>query len=82
MQEDPISEETNELSEETSEEEVHDPSENGEISVAEEEVSVAEVVNEVPDDSQLIVESNIKIEEVPKKSYASIVSSQDISLVD
>lgn len=82
MQENPISEETNELSEETSEEEVHDPSENGEIEVAEEEVSVAEVVNEVPDDSQLIVESNIKIEEVPKKSYASIVSSQDISLVD
>lgn len=39
-----------------------------------------EVVGEIPDDSQMVIdprivaESNAKIEEVPKKSYASIVS--------
>ena len=47
---------------------------NGDVSVVEEEVPVAEVVDEVPDDSNVVVESHSKIEEVPKKSYASIVS--------
>ena len=62
---------------EVNEEEVLNPSpsNNGEVSVVEEEVPVAEVVDEVPDDSLMVVESNSKIEEVPKKSYASIVSS-------
>ncbi|PSR94938.1 G3BP-like protein [Actinidia chinensis var. chinensis] len=61
---------------EVNEEEVLNPSpsNNGEVSVAEEEeVPVAEVVDEVPDDSLMVVESNSKIEEAPKKSYASIV---------
>ncbi|XP_047944106.1 nuclear transport factor 2-like isoform X2 [Salvia hispanica] len=42
--------------------------------IVEEEISVAEVVDEVEDDAQKIVESSAKIEELPKKSYASIVS--------
>ncbi|GFZ01996.1 nuclear transport factor 2 (NTF2) family protein with RNA binding (RRM-RBD-RNP motifs) domain-containing protein [Actinidia rufa] len=46
---------------------------NGDVSVVEEEVPVAEVVDEVPDDSNVVVESHSKIEEVPKKSYASVV---------
>ncbi|XAR60937.1 hypothetical protein NMG60_11034483 [Bertholletia excelsa] len=45
---------------------------NGAVSVVEEEVPKAEVVDEAPDDSWVVVESNSKIE-VPKKSYASIV---------
>ncbi|KAL6543313.1 hypothetical protein OROHE_010833 [Orobanche hederae] len=35
---------------------------------------VAEVVDEVEDDRQMIVDSDAKIEEWPKKSYASILS--------
>ncbi|XP_052170781.1 nuclear transport factor 2-like isoform X2 [Diospyros lotus] len=54
-------------------EEVVNPAENGEVSVDEEEVLVAEVVDEIPDNSHVVVESDSKIEEVPKKSYASIV---------
>lgn len=42
--------------------------------VVEEEVPVAEVVDEVPDDWQLVDKSNVKTDEMPKKSYASIVS--------
>ncbi|XAR58752.1 hypothetical protein NMG60_11014278 [Bertholletia excelsa] len=60
------------VSESVDGEEVFNSSDNGEV-VVEEEVPVAEVVDEVPDDSQLVVEPNSKIEEVPKKSYASIV---------
>ncbi|GKD18722.1 Ras GTPase-activating protein-binding protein 1-like protein isoform X1, partial [Tanacetum coccineum] len=43
-----------------------------EEAVEEEEEPVPEVVDEVPEASQLVVESNTKIEEMPKKSYASI----------
>ncbi|KAG8485330.1 hypothetical protein CXB51_021719 [Gossypium anomalum] len=53
--------------------EVYNPSENGDASIEEEEVPVAEVVDEIPDDLQMFDDSNSKIEEVPKKSYASIV---------
>ncbi|PWA95417.1 hypothetical protein CTI12_AA051210 [Artemisia annua] len=42
--------------------------------VEEEEEPVPEVVDEVPEASQQVVQSNTKIEEVPKKSYASIVA--------
>ncbi|KAI8574235.1 hypothetical protein RHMOL_Rhmol01G0339200 [Rhododendron molle] len=42
-----------------------------EVSVVE-EVSVPEVIDKVPDESQLVVESQSRIE-VPKKSYAAIV---------
>lgn len=52
-------------------EEVYNP-ENGEVLVEEEETPEPEVVDEVPGDSP-IAESNSKIEEVPKKSYAFIV---------
>ncbi|KAI4356354.1 hypothetical protein L6164_000383 [Bauhinia variegata] len=52
-------------------EEVYNP-ENGQASI-EEEPPVPEVVDEVPDDSQMVAGSTSKIEEVPKKSYASIV---------
>ncbi|KAJ9543454.1 hypothetical protein OSB04_023161 [Centaurea solstitialis] len=55
------------------EEEVFNPPENVEVAVVEEEEPVPEVVDEVQEASQLVVESNTKIEEVPKKSYASIV---------
>ncbi|KAK8477363.1 hypothetical protein V6N12_007889 [Hibiscus sabdariffa] len=53
--------------------EVYNPSENGDGSIKEEEAPVAEVVDEIPDNSQMVDDSNSKIEEVPKKSYASIV---------
>ncbi|XP_073056996.1 nuclear transport factor 2-like [Primulina eburnea] len=54
--------------------EVHNPTENGHVETVEKEVHVVEVVDEVPDDSRMVVESSAKIEEIPKKSYASIVS--------
>lgn len=64
-----VTEEVNELEE-------YNPSENSEGSVVEEEVPVAEVVDETPNDSQVVSESNSKIEEeAPKKTYASIVSN-------
>lgn len=46
-----------------------------------EEVSVPEVIDEVPDDSQFVVELKSKIEEVPKKTYASIVMDLKESVV-
>lgn len=55
--------------------------ESGDVSVEEEEEPMPEVVDEIPPDSQLVtdsqvvVESSAKIEDVPKKSYASVVSS-------
>ncbi|CAI0426548.1 unnamed protein product [Linum tenue] len=64
------------LSEDVNGGEVYDPSDNGDASV-EEEVPVPEVVDEVPEDSQMdsqvVIGSDAKIEEAPKKSYASIV---------
>ncbi|KAE8660772.1 Nucleotide-diphospho-sugar transferases superfamily protein [Hibiscus syriacus] len=53
--------------------EAYNPSENGVGSIEEEEEPVAEVVDAIPDDSQMVDDSTSKIEEVPKKSYASIV---------
>ncbi|CAN1131144.1 Nuclear transport factor 2 [Linum perenne] len=67
------------LSEEVDEGEVHNPSDNGDAPVEEEEVPVPEVIDEVPEesegaiDSQVVSESDSKIEDAPKKSYASIV---------
>jgi len=59
--------------------EVYNP-ENGQLSVEEEEAPVPEVLVEIPDDSHEIPDDSQKvaglasqIEEVPKKSYASIV---------
>ncbi|KAL0390260.1 UNVERIFIED_CONTAM: Nuclear transport factor 2 [Sesamum calycinum] len=73
-QENHVSEESTPSAEEALAGEVYNPPENGNVPIAEEEVPVAEVVDEVLDDAQLVVESSAKIEEVPKKSYASIVS--------
>ncbi|MFS7956033.1 putative Ras GTPase-activating protein-binding protein [Helianthus anomalus] len=47
--------------------------ENGEVPVVEED-PVPEVVDEVQGSSQLAVESHTKVEEMPKKSYASILT--------
>ncbi|XP_039001023.1 nuclear transport factor 2-like [Hibiscus syriacus] len=47
--------------------------EDGDGSKEEEEAPAAEVVDEILDDSQMVADSNSKIEEVPKKSYASIL---------
>lgn len=52
--------------------EVDIPAEKGNVPIVKEEVSVAEVINESPDDSKGAVKSN-RVEEVPKKSYAKIV---------
>ena len=48
--------------------------ENEQVSVEEKEAHVAVVLDEVPDDSQKVAGLASQIEEVPKKSYASIVS--------
>ena len=64
------------LLEEANGSEVYNPSENGDGSIEEEEAPVAEV-DEIPDDSQMVADSNSKIEEIPKKSYASIVSTKN-----
>ncbi|CAK9140916.1 unnamed protein product [Ilex paraguariensis] len=73
VEENDVPDQTAVLVEEANGEEVYDPPSNGEVSPVEEEVPIAEVVDEVQDDSQIVVESSTKIEEVPKKSYASIV---------
>ncbi|CAN4102105.1 unnamed protein product [Withania somnifera] len=67
-----ISEQSTPSVEEANEGEVYNPPENVDVPV-EEEVPVAEVVDEMPDDSQMVVESNTKSDDAPKKSYASIV---------
>lgn len=56
-------------------EEVYNP-ENEQVSAEEEEAPVAEVLDEIPDDSQMVSGLASQIEEVPKKSYASIVCLQ------
>ncbi|KAI8016178.1 Nuclear transport factor 2 [Camellia lanceoleosa] len=62
-------------------EEALSPSDDGEVSIVEEEVLVADIVDEVPDDLQMVVESNSKIDEMPNKSYASIVMDTKESAV-
>ncbi|XP_042484674.1 nuclear transport factor 2-like isoform X2 [Macadamia integrifolia] len=71
----PVAEQTSTLrEEEVNSEEVYDPSDNEEGSVVEEEAPVAEVVDEIPNNTQMVAESNTAaLEELPKKSYASIV---------
>lgn len=58
------------------------PSDDGEVSIVEEEVPVADIVDEVSDDLQMVVESNSQIDEMPNKSYASIVSMLLLALID
>ncbi|KAF5746291.1 putative G3BP-like protein [Tripterygium wilfordii] len=74
VQENHITEHTAVLPEEINSGELYSPSENGDGTVEEEEAPLPEVVDEVPDDSQVVaVESIPIIEELPKKSYASIL---------
>ncbi|KAL6996679.1 myosin ATPase [Sarracenia purpurea var. burkii] len=80
VQENHVSEQTT-ATEEVHEEEAVIASKDGDVSVVEEEFPVAEVVDELPDDSQVVIESNSKIEEVPKKSYASIVMDMKESVM-
>ncbi|KAG2669629.1 hypothetical protein I3760_14G040800 [Carya illinoinensis] len=73
VQENHVSEPVTAVSEVADGVEVYNPSENGQDPIGEEEEPVPEVVDEISDGWQLVAESNSKIEEVPKKSYASIV---------
>ncbi|MQL77427.1 hypothetical protein Taro_009841, partial [Colocasia esculenta] len=61
--------------EEVNVEEVYNPSDNEEGSVVDEEAPASEMVDEVPNNSQAVVDSSPATaqEEAPKKSYASIV---------
>jgi hypothetical protein len=71
---DHISEPATAAPEDVDGEEVYNPPEKVEDSIEEEEAPIAEVVDQISDDWQIVVEPNSKMEEVPKKSYASIVS--------
>lgn len=73
-QENHISDQSTPSAEEANGGEVYNPPQNDNVPDMVEEVPVAEVVDEVQGDSTMVAETNIIIEEVPKKSYASIVS--------
>ncbi|KAL2540794.1 Nuclear transport factor 2 (NTF2) family protein with RNA binding (RRM-RBD-RNP motif) domain [Abeliophyllum distichum] len=73
VQENHVSEENSPSAEEANGGEVYNPPDSGELLTVEEEVPVAEVVDEVQGHLQMVVQSNVKIEDVPKKSYASLV---------
>ncbi|KAL2557024.1 Rab3 GTPase-activating protein catalytic subunit [Forsythia ovata] len=77
VQENHVSEENSPSAEEANGGEVYNPPDNGELLTVE-----TEVVDEVQDHLQMVVQSNVKIEEVPKKSYASIVSDSYSGSVD
>lgn len=75
VQENHVSEQSTPSAEEAIAGEVYNPPENGELPIVEEEEEpVAEVVDEIQDIPKPLDQSSAKIEEVPKKSYASIVS--------
>ncbi|KAK6940496.1 Nuclear transport factor 2 domain [Dillenia turbinata] len=73
VQENHNSEET--LVSEKVHEEVHKPIEDGKVVAVEQEPPVAEVIVESHNESQIVVESNPKAEDTPKKSYAFIVKA-------
>ncbi|KAL1540958.1 myosin ATPase [Salvia divinorum] len=74
VQENHVSEQSTPSAEEAVSGEVYNPPENGDMPVTEEEeVPVPEVVDEVEDNTEPVVETPAKIDEAPKKSYASIV---------
>lgn len=74
VQENHVSEQSTPSAEEAVSGEVYNPSENGDVPITEEEeVPVAEVVDEVHDNAEPKVETPARVE-APKKSYASIVS--------
>ncbi|XP_022847194.1 ras GTPase-activating protein-binding protein 1 isoform X3 [Olea europaea var. sylvestris] len=73
-----VSEQSTPSTDEANGGEVHNPHENVDVptveeEIPEEEIPVAEVVDEVQEDSQMVVESSAQNEEVQKKTYASIV---------
>lgn len=80
VQENNVSEESTPSAEEAITGEVYNPSENGDVPIVEEDAPVAEVVNEIQNDQQIVIESTAKIEDTPKKSYASIVSGYQSSI--
>ncbi|XP_042014984.1 nuclear transport factor 2-like [Salvia splendens] len=74
VQENHVSEQIAPSAEEAISGEVYNPPENGDLPVTEEEeVPEPEVVDEVQDNTEPVVETPAKIDEAPKKSYASIV---------
>ncbi|XP_042000301.1 nuclear transport factor 2-like isoform X2 [Salvia splendens] len=76
VQENHVSELSTQSVEEAVSGEVYNPPENGDVPVTEEEkeeVPVPEVVDEAWGNAQTVVEAPAKIDEAPKKSYASIV---------
>lgn len=78
VEENHVSEQSTPSAEEAVSGEVYNPPENGDVPITEEEeeeeeVPVPEVVDEVHDNSEPVVESPAKIDDAPKKSYASIV---------
>lgn len=79
-----VSEQSTPATDEANGGEVHNPHENVDVptveeEIPEEEIPVAEVVDEVQEDSQMVVESSAQNEEVQKKTYASIVSVYKLS---
>lgn len=57
LQDSHVSEPVTAVSEGVTKEEVYNPSENGEVLIEEEETPVPEVVDEIPDDSEVVAES-------------------------
>ncbi|KAG8387267.1 hypothetical protein BUALT_Bualt02G0003600 [Buddleja alternifolia] len=78
VQENHVSEQSTPSAEEAVAGEVYNPSENGDVPIVEEEVPIAEVVDEVQDDEQIVVESNVKIEEVPRSFIESNVKIEEV----
>lgn len=74
VQENHISEPATAVPEDVDGEEVYNPPEKVQDPIEEEEAPVPEVVDQISDDWQIVAEPNSKMEEVPKKSYAYIVS--------
>lgn len=68
------------LSESINGHEVFTPSEDEQVS-ATEEVLAPEIVNEAPTEAQKVGESDSRTGEVPKRSYASIVSNIHLGCV-
>ncbi|KAK7293150.1 hypothetical protein RJT34_16011 [Clitoria ternatea] len=67
-----VSEQIPVIAEDDDGEEVYNP-ENERASIEDEEAPVPEVLDEIPDDSQMVAGLASQIEEVPKRSYAYIV---------
>lgn len=73
IQENNVSEPATAVSEDVDGEEVYNPPEKVQDLIEEEEAPVPEVVDQISDDWQMVAEPGLKTEDLPKKSYASIV---------